>query len=274
MNNNTNTKQININVSYNGTSHAFSINHTMTAADLKQMIFTHFQVDTLTYSLIYKHYKFSLDDTRPIYTILSQEKYPIIFLMKKTSAKKLQSKFQPKTNITIKSRMQESKFFKILSEFFQSKNLPFNAQIKNQTKGSFEVIFQNEIIAQDFQIFFNNKSNENKTLHTLPMIHSSSSSEIMRSNSNRIKHLQIMENKIIRNASCKYMNYEEKRIHEAYLDKRNWIKKEGFFVSVGKYSMKKKDIPNYVTMTPSEPPVNYKYRNVNKKKWITPKGFC
>jgi hypothetical protein len=70
------------------------------------------------------------------------------------------------------------------------------------------------------------------------------------------------------------MNYEEKRRHEAFLDKQNWINKEGFIVSVGKYSMKIKDISNYVGMTPSEPPVNYKYRIVNKKKWITPKGFC
>ena len=27
-------------------------------------------------------------------------------------------------------------------------------------------------------------------------------------------------------------------------------------------------IPNYVRATPSEPPLNYKYRDIDKNKWI------
>ena len=32
-------------------------------------------------------------------------------------------------------------------------------------------------------------------------------------------------------------------------------------------------IPNYVNATPSEPPLNHKYREVNKNKWINKSGF-
>ena len=37
--------------------------------------------------------------------------------------------------------------------------------------------------------------------------------------------------------------------------------------------MKPNFIPNYVGMTPSENPNNHEFRNVDKKKWITNKGF-
>ena len=48
---------------------------------------------------------------------------------------------------------------------------------------------------------------------------------------------------------------------------------KGFCVSVGKYSFPPKYISNYVQMTPSENPLTYRFRPVNKLKWITKKGF-
>jgi len=50
-------------------------------------------------------------------------------------------------------------------------------------------------------------------------------------------------------------------------------KHKNFITSVGKYSMKPNFIPNYVGMTPSENPKNHAFRNVDKNKWITNKGF-
>jgi hypothetical protein len=32
-------------------------------------------------------------------------------------------------------------------------------------------------------------------------------------------------------------------------------------------------IPNYVTATPSESPLLFRFRDVSKDKWINPKGF-
>jgi hypothetical protein len=71
-----------------------------------------------------------------------------------------------------------------------------------------------------------------------------------------------------------FMSQEEKYYREKFLDKKNWINKEGFIVSVGKYKMKENNfIPNYVTATPSEPPLNHRYRDIDKNKWINKKGF-
>jgi hypothetical protein len=69
-----NNKQIHINVSYNGNTYPFSINNTMPASDFKQMIFKHFQINSLTYTLLFKTYKFPQDDTRPLSSIILKEK--------------------------------------------------------------------------------------------------------------------------------------------------------------------------------------------------------
>jgi hypothetical protein len=57
------------------------------------------------------------------------------------------------------------------------------------------------------------------------------------------------------------------------LDKSNWIDKKGFISSVGNYREKCNFIKNYVNATPSNPPVIYKFRDINKNKWINKKGF-
>ena len=77
----------------------------------------------------------------------------------------------------------------------------------------------------------------------------------------------------LRNSSP-YINENEKRIlEEKENNKKCWNKKQKFVTSVGKYSMKPNFIPNYVQMTPSENPSNHEFRLVDKKKWITNKGF-
>jgi len=57
-------------------------------------------------------------------------------------------------------------------------------------------------------------------------------------------------------------------------NKKKWLMKNGFSCIVGKASMNRnKYIPNYVTATPSEPPCNYKFREVSKEKWLMHKNF-
>lgn len=270
MNNNS---QITINVSYDQQNHTFNVNHNISISGLKQMLFTHFQIDTMTYCLLYKSYKLSLEDNRPLFTILTKEKYPLFFIMKKSAIKSVKKKT---SSVTIYSKMPENKFLKIITEFFKSKYLPFQAKIENNTMGIYNVQFQNESIAHDFNIFYQNRKKQEQLTNYLPIIHSSSSAHSVSTlNSKSFKktnHKTLP--KINRSSSSQYMCPEERRIHEAFLDKKNWYKKEGFIVSVGKYSMRPRYISNYVNMTPSEPPVNHKYRDVNKKKWITEKGFC
>ena len=76
----------------------------------------------------------------------------------------------------------------------------------------------------------------------------------------------------LRNSSP-YISENEKRILEEKENKKHFFKNKNFVTSVGKYSMKPNFIPNYVGMTPSENPKNHEFRNVDKNKWITDKGF-
>ena len=78
--------------------------------------------------------------------------------------------------------------------------------------------------------------------------------------------------KFVRNSSP-YITEDEKRKYEEKENKKKFLNKKGFFVSVGKYSMKPNYIGNYVQMTPSESPLNFKFRVDNKNKWLTKKGF-
>ena len=76
----------------------------------------------------------------------------------------------------------------------------------------------------------------------------------------------------LRNSSP-YISENEKRILEEKENKKHFFKHKNFITSVGKYSMKPNFISNYVGMTPSENPKNHEFRNVDKNKWITNKGF-
>ena len=81
------------------------------------------------------------------------------------------------------------------------------------------------------------------------------------------------QQRFLRNSSP-YISEDEKRILEEQENKKHFFDQhKNFVTSVGKYSMKPNFIPNYVGMTPSENPKTHLFRNVDKKKWITNKGF-
>ena len=69
-----------------------------------------------------------------------------------------------------------------------------------------------------------------------------------------------------------YLSNEQKYRRDKYLDKKNWINKQGFII-YSKVNSKENFIPNYVGATPSESPLLFNFRNVSKNKWINPKGF-
>ena len=76
----------------------------------------------------------------------------------------------------------------------------------------------------------------------------------------------------LRNSSP-YLSEEDKRIIDERESRKKFMTPKGFCVSVGKYSFPPRYISNYVQMTPSENPSTYRFRPVNKLKWITKKGF-
>ena len=72
-----------------------------------------------------------------------------------------------------------------------------------------------------------------------------------------------------------FLNPDERYYREKLIDKKNWLDKKGFMVSVGNYKMggNKHFIPNYVTATPSESPLCHNFRDIHKDKWVNKKGF-
>ena len=76
----------------------------------------------------------------------------------------------------------------------------------------------------------------------------------------------------LRNSSP-YFSEEDKRIMDERENRKKFMTPKGFCVSVGQYSFPPKYISNYVQMTPSENPSTYRFRPINKLKWMTKKGF-
>jgi len=57
-------------------------------------------------------------------------------------------------------------------------------------------------------------------------------------------------------------------------NKRKWVNKTDFS-KFGKASVSKHHyISNYVSMTPSLPPIEHKFREIRKEKWIGKQNFC
>ena len=75
--------------------------------------------------------------------------------------------------------------------------------------------------------------------------------------------------------SSPYINF----LHKEYLDKienkKKWVCNKDFITSVGRAENNKNIfiIKNYVNITPSYSPLLYKFRNENKTKWMSKKGF-
>ena len=76
----------------------------------------------------------------------------------------------------------------------------------------------------------------------------------------------------LRNSSP-YLSEEDKRLQDERENRKKFMTPKGFCVSVGKYSFPPRYISNYVQMTPSENPLTYRFRPINKLKWMTKKGF-
>jgi hypothetical protein len=74
--------------------------------------------------------------------------------------------------------------------------------------------------------------------------------------------------------STPYISEDEKMKIEFHENKKKWVAKKDFSKYVGKATISKPTfIENYVNKTPSEPPVNYQFREVRKEKWIAPTNF-
>jgi hypothetical protein len=72
---------------------------------------------------------------------------------------------------------------------------------------------------------------------------------------------------IIRNSSP-YISEEELHRQEYIKSKERWMIPKQFQSYFGKASHSNNFIPNYVTITPSEPPILHKFRDTERDRWL------
>ena len=338
-----------IKLSYNNQFYEIPAEKNIKANELKQDIFSKLKLNN-SYILTYKNQKIKKNDFTPLHILFKYDPSPLLFI---NDNKTILPNVKSSNIISLNSNLSQQTLLNIINSFFISKNLPFNASIRNSAKGVYNLKFNNPQISSDFLKFYRNKlgKNDNKpkkffrliterSLNNnpirinkslkLPLIKAkilnktASTSEIVSKNDKSISLYNVIKGnsksdyisrKIIESGinihhqsnlksldsgkkrktdskrrfyiSEKYlnedyestylepfMNQDEKYYREKFLDKKNWLNKNGFIVSVGKYKMKKNNfISNYVNATPSEPPFNHKYREVDKNKWINKSGF-
>ena len=281
------------------------------------------------YILTYKNQRISRNDFTPAYIMFNNDLNPILFINDNNT---ILPNLRTSNTITLSSNLSQGKILNIINSFFITKNIPFNASIKNSAKGIYNIKFNNSQLSSNFLKYYQNKIHnkpkyynlkterdiDNKSISSiirinkkekLPplislynVIKENSKSDLMsrriiESGYNFLRQLKIYKKDRIKSKKkddkrklyinekyidedyegmylSPFMSGEEKYFREKFLDKKNWINKDGFIVSVGKYKMKDNNfIPNYVSATPSEPPLNHRYRDIDKNKWINKNGF-
>ena len=343
-------KSLMIRLSYNNQIYEISADVNTKANELRKHIFSQFNLNN-SFILTYKNKKILKNDLTPLNILFNDDFNPLLFINDNNT---ILPTIKSSNIITLNSNLSQQKLLNIINIFFISKNIPFNASIKNSAKGVYNIKFNNSQISSDFLKFYRRKTQKNihkfernlsliteKNINNKPMIinksinlplikerkminKTSSTSDIVSKNDKSLSLINVIKENsksdlisqkiiesginIYRQSNIKkrdglknrrnnirkrlfinekyldddyesmylvpFMNEDEKYYREKFLDKKNWINKSGFIVSVGKYKMKDNNyIPNYVNATPSEPPSNYKYRETNKKKWINKNGF-
>ena len=155
-------------------------------------------------------------------------------------------------------------------------NLKVSHRIKRNNTNEIKAIKHSKLSkSYNFQSYNNSKFNKPKKKHSQKLINNlhkkNALSDIDKSDLEIINDFYSHQY-YIRNSSP-YISETEQRALEEKENKKHFLENKHFFVSVGKYSMKPNYISNYVQMTPSENPLNHKFRSENKEKWMTKKGF-
>ena len=256
-------------------------------SELKQKIYSYFKIEPERYDLYYKNIKIKSNDHRPIALLFQKEidKNPLLCLIDKKMNKSFSS-IKPIFSTTIYSNIAPKQFNQILNKFFEYKNCPNDAIIKNNIKGIYEVKFRKSIYASEFKQFFdinyNNKLKLNFDKIILPPINRTNNSDEndknnirMNKRSNSITYKNENSGFIDGIIPFKYINSEDKYFCDKIIDTKNWLYKNGFINNTGKYNINNNYyfIKNYVGATPNNPPVLYKFRDVYKNQWINQRGF-
>lgn len=255
-------------------------------SELKQKIYNYFKIDKTKYELYYKNVKVNSNDNRPIALLFEKEigNHLLLFLINKHK-ENLFSSMKPIYSIFINSNIPIKIFNQILNKFFEYKNCPNNAIIKNNYRGIYEIKFRKSIFAKEFKQFFDvnyNKklkkfdriilpsiNNNNKSSKNL---HSNDEEDIINSNNRLLKKNNSITYKNENNGynnmiiPFKYINSDNKYFCDKIIDTKNWLYKNGFIRNTNKLNLNNNYffIDNYVSATPSIPPILHNFRDVSK----------
>ena len=279
-------------------------------SELRQTILDKYLLSPFNYSIFYKNKKLSMNNFQKISSLFNEDKNPFLFIVNNNIL--LPNPQSEQNSINIISNSNEKKITELLSKFFEYKHIPYNANMKYILKGKYKIQFNKPLLANEFIQFYNiandKKYNELKLPKIRKKFRSISSdyiiernkkeyfiNKVIQSNSRdtsiteksmssgiNLFHDSLRNKKIIRNRSeykgeyyLPFLNPDEKYYREKLLDKKKWLDKKGFIVSVGNYKMGGNShfISNYVSATPSESPLCHNFREVQKDKWVNKKGF-
>ena len=313
MKNLNNKKIYKVKININNKIDTFTLSSDSLISELRQMILDKYLLSPFNYSIFYKNKKLTMNNFQKLSSLFNEDYNPFLFIVNNTIF--LPNLETDRNSINIVSNSNEKSISDLINKFFEYKNLPYNASMKNILKGKYKIRFNKPLLANEFIQFYNITNDKNRNYYEVkfPKIkkkfRSISSDYIIEKNKkenflnkvikSNLKDTSITEKSMSSGVNLfhdslkhkksnrrnrneykgeyylPFLNPDEKYYREKLLDKKKWLNKKGFIVSVGNYKMGGDShfISNYVSATPSESPLCHNFREVRKDKWVNKKGF-
>ena len=313
MKNLNNKKIYKVKININNKIDTFILSSDSLISELRQMILDKYLLSPFNYSIFYKNKKLSMNNFQKLSSLFNEDYNPFLFIVDNNIL--LPNLETERNSINIVSNSNEKSISDLINKFFEYKNLPYNASMKNILKGKYKIRFNKPLLANEFVQFYNITNDKNRNYYEVkfPKIkkkfRSISSDYIIEKNKkenflnkvikSNLKDTSITEKSMSSGVNLfhdslkhkksnrrnrneykgeyylPFLNPDEKYYREKLLDKKKWLNKKGFIVSVGNYKMGGDShfISNYVSVTPSESPLCHNFREVRKDKWVNKKGF-
>ena len=147
-------KSLMIRLSYNNQIYEISADVNTKANELRKHIFSQFNLNN-SFILTYKNKKILKNDLTPLNILFNDDFNPLLFINDNNT---ILPTIKSSNIITLNSNLSQQKLLNIINLFFISKNIPFNASIKNSAKGVYNIKFNNSQISSDFLKFYQRKS--------------------------------------------------------------------------------------------------------------------
>lgn len=208
-------------------------------------------------------------------------------------------------NINIKNFPSKEKLFKVIDNYLQKNKLDKNYTYELKNESSIKITFQDTDIGYKIikklklEQLTNSSFEKMKSNLSLGVIDEKSTLKKFKSKNKKIRLEKSSSLPLILNNRYKdesmtslnkynynqnsmflpqgpYIDEFQMRILDEKKNKALWLNKKGFNQFVGKATAIKirNDIQNYVSRTPGEFPLNHKFRDEHKERWIVKRSFC